>query len=160
MAHLNWYLINFIENVDARYIHAIAFNDVNQFLGHGVMSQCDVSIADSVLAKYSFHSVNVQLRLTHLITTTVTVEYTVSAGRTTTRNLAIANRSHIGMQQLTVHKVNNSNCHGKHKFQGGKVFHEWIVFSRGGNICDTLCGSCYTAAAIAASINFTEGWVG
>ena len=63
VVHLNGYLINFIENVDARNINAISFDDVNQFLGGGIMSQGHISVADSVLAKYGFHSVNVQLRL-------------------------------------------------------------------------------------------------
>ena len=66
MTDLDGYLINFIENVDAWNIDAIPFDDVDQFLGSGIMAQRHVGIADSVLAEYCFHSIQVQLRLWNL----------------------------------------------------------------------------------------------
>ena len=54
-------LIDLVQDVDARYIDSVAFNDVDQIIHAGVASYDYVSIVDAILAENRFHSLQVQI---------------------------------------------------------------------------------------------------
>jgi len=43
--------VNLIENVDARNVNTVSFNDINQVIHRGVTFEIDITVGDSVLVK-------------------------------------------------------------------------------------------------------------
>ncbi len=48
--YLNGNLINLVEDIDGRDVHAVALDNVNQIVFGGVIAQADVGIVDAILS--------------------------------------------------------------------------------------------------------------
>lgn len=61
---------DFVEQVDAGDVDAVALHDVDQIIGGGVAAQSHVGVVDLILPEDRLHHVHVQLRLLGLVHTT------------------------------------------------------------------------------------------
>ena len=55
LSYLNRNLVDLVQQVDARDVGSVAFDDVDQVVGGGVVTQRDVGVVDLVLRQDRFH---------------------------------------------------------------------------------------------------------
>lgn len=66
VTHLYGNLVNFIQHEYAGDVYSVAFNDIDEILGRGIIPQGDVSIVDSVFTQNGLHQIHVKLGLSYL----------------------------------------------------------------------------------------------